>query len=57
MTDQTIEQEIQTKGANVAPRITAAEEWPGFKPTHWMPLPGKQNQTCVAVVDFAVAGG
>ena len=35
----------------------AAEEWPGFKPTHWMPLPGKQNQTCVAVVDFAVAGG
>ena len=35
----------------------AAEEWPGFKPTHWMPLPGKQNQTCVAVVDSAVAGG
>ena len=35
----------------------AAEEWPGFKPTHWMPQPGKQNQTCVAVVDPAVAGG
>ena len=35
----------------------AAEEWPGFKPTHWMPLPGKQNQTCVAVVDPAVTGG
>ena len=35
----------------------AAEEWPNFKPTHWMPLPGKQNQTCVAVVDSAVAGG
>ena len=25
MTDQTIEQEIQTKGANVAPRITPAD--------------------------------
>ena len=35
----------------------AAEEWPGFKPTHWMPRPGKQNQTCVAVVDPAVMGG
>ena len=35
----------------------AAEEWPNFKPTHWISLPGKQNQTCVAVVDSAVAGG
>lgn len=35
----------------------AAEEWPNFKPTHWISLPGKQNQTCVAVVDPAVAGG
>lgn len=35
----------------------AAEEWPNFKPTHWISLPGKQNQTCVAVVDPAVTGG
>lgn len=35
----------------------AAEEWPNFKPTHWISLPGKQNQTCVAVVDSAVTGG
>ena len=116
MTDQTIEQEIQTKGANVAPRIkvqegkvqlidpapglqpidtaptdgtvflgyrerdgrwgecyriqrddcemwcfggesAAAEKWPNFKPTHWMPLPGKQKQMGVAIVDSAVTGG
>ena len=37
--------------------LDATVVWPNFKPTHWMPLPGKQNQTCVAVVDPAVAGG
>ena len=35
----------------------AAEEWPGFKPTHWMPLPGKPKQMGVIVIDTAVAGG
>ncbi len=29
MNDQTIEQEIQTKGANVAPRITPADNLEG----------------------------
>ena len=35
----------------------AAEEWPGFKPTHWMPLPGKPKQMGVIVIDTAVTGG
>ena len=35
----------------------AAEEWPGFKPTHWIPLPGKPKQMGVIVIDTAVAGG
>ena len=35
----------------------AAEEWPGFKPTHWMPRPGKPKQMGVIVIDSAVAGG
>ena len=35
----------------------AAEEWPGFKPTHWMPRPGKPKQMGVIVIDTAVAGG
>lgn len=33
----------------------AAEQFPDFKPTHWMPLPGEPKQMGILAIDSAVA--